>query len=363
MNGKQRAADPTGMNTLKYSSLKGYVDAICKLWRGQVARGTASPARHPRGDLVKNLLGSYQRNCDKKRRADRVDRGSNTIIDTYSHDQFKEVCRAFWGNLTTVPLGIRLRSLADFLMRHHMLLRGQSTRHADLADLFTLPDLKEGITPCQPLILTMGHGKMNQYGKMEYAGALRNKDPVICPLGALAIYLFWRWEFSGEPFPNFSHRAAWYDRKLFPPSVNAACKAAEQGEEAARCLDQGLPAERLYYGDSGDSEEEETDDSSDSESDMEEDLSGEEESDSEAEQKRCAERRLLRKRKGAPKGYSYKTQHKWMARAFSECGIKTSAVTHTGRKAGALHMEMMGLGIESIRRHGKLCKSEALNKM
>ena len=154
-----------------------------------------------------------------------------------------------------------------------------------------------------------------------------------------------------------------YDRKLFPPSVNAACKAAEQGEEAARCLDQGLPAERLYYGDSGDSEEEETDDSSDSESDMEEDLSGEEESDSEAEQKRCAERRLLRKRKGAPKGYSYKTQHKWMARAFSECGIKTSAVTHTGRKAGALHMEMMGLGIESIRRHGKLCKSEALNKM
>jgi len=257
----------------------------------------------------------------------------------------------FWGNLTTVPLGIRLRSLADFLMRHHMLLRGQSTRHADLADLLTLPDLKEGITPCQPLILTMGHGKMNQYGRMEYAGALRNKDPVICTLGALAVYLFWRWEFSGEPFPDFSHRAAWYDRKLFPPSVNAACKAAAQGEEAARCLDQGLPAERLYYEESGD---EETDGSSDSESDMEEELNGEEESDSEAEEKRCAERRLLRKKRGAPKGYSYKTQHKWMARAFSECGIKTSAITHTGRKAGALHLEMMGLGIESIRRHGKL---------
>jgi hypothetical protein len=49
-----------------------------------------------------------------------------------------------------------------------------------------------------------------------------------------------------------------YDRKLFPPSVNVACKAAEQGEEAARCLDQGLPAERLYY---GDCDGEETDDS------------------------------------------------------------------------------------------------------
>ncbi|KAN0066630.1 Transcriptional activator of glycolytic enzymes domain containing protein [Elaphomyces granulatus] len=307
MNGKQRAADPTGMNILlsKVMSML-YASFGAARWQGALL------ALH---DI---LVATWSRICS-----------------VHTEGIFKEVCRAFWGNLTTVPLGIRLRSLADFLMRHHMLLRGQSTRHADLADLFTLPDLKEGITPCQPLILTMGHGKMNQYGKMEYAGALRNKDPVICPLGALAIYLFWRWEFSGEPFPNFSHRAA------------------EQGEEAARCLDQGLPAERLYYGDSGDSEEEETDDSSDSESDMEEDLSGEEESDSEAEQKRCAERRLLRKRKGAPKGYSYKTQHKWIARAFSECGIKTSAVTHTGRKAGALHMEMMGLGIESIRRHGR----------
>jgi hypothetical protein len=80
----------------------------------------------------------------------------------------------------------------------------------------------------------------------------------------------WRWEFSGEPFLNFSHRAAGYRRKLFPPSVNnTACKAAEQGEEAARCLGQGLPAERLYYGDwDGD----ETDDSSNFESDVGEEL-------------------------------------------------------------------------------------------
>jgi centromere DNA-binding complex CBF3 subunit-like protein len=61
----------------------------------------------------------------------------------------------------------------------------QSTRHVDLADLFTLPDLEEGITPCQALILTTDHGKMNQYGRMEYAGALRHKDSVICSLGAL----------------------------------------------------------------------------------------------------------------------------------------------------------------------------------
>lgn len=58
----------------------------------------------------------------------------------------------------------------------------------------------------------------------------------------------------------------------FPLSVNAACKAAEQGEEAVHCLDQGLLTERLYY---GDCEDEETDDSSNFQSDtMEEELSG-----------------------------------------------------------------------------------------
>ena len=85
--GKQRVADLTGVDGSKYSSLKGYTDAICQLWRGQVARGIASPARHPRGDLVKNLLSSHRRESDRKRRGDRVDRGSNTISDTYSHDK------------------------------------------------------------------------------------------------------------------------------------------------------------------------------------------------------------------------------------------------------------------------------------
>jgi hypothetical protein len=247
-------------------------------------------------------------------------------------------------------VGITLRSLSDFLMRHHMLLRGQSTRHADLADLCTLPDLEEGVTPCRPLILTMGHGKTNQAGRIEYAGALRHKDPVLCSLGAIAFYFFWRWEFSGEPFLNFSYRAAWYDRKVFPPNVDLACKAAGQGEEAACRLSEGLPVEQLQYAEDG----EETDISSAFSSDDEEEPTDEEESDSEAERERYAERLRLKKRRGAPKGYSYKTQHKWVARAFGECGIQSTAVTHTGRKTGALLMELMGLAFESIRRHGKL---------
>ena len=125
-----------------------------------------------------------------------------------------------------------------------------------------------------------------------------------------------RWHSSGDGNSVGNHfSTSLPHRKLFPPNVNnAACKVAEQGEEAARCLDQGLPAERLYYGDCDDDE---TDDSSNFESDVGEELSDEEESDPEAEQKRRAERQLLKKEGGAPKGYSYKTQHKLVARAFT----------------------------------------------
>ena len=42
--------------------------------------------------------------------------------------------------------------------------------------------------PC--MVMMMHQGKMNQFGKVEYMGCLRNIDPVLCPLSALAFYFF-----------------------------------------------------------------------------------------------------------------------------------------------------------------------------
>ena len=44
--------------------------------------------------------------------------------------------------------------------------------------------------PVLCMIMTMRQGKTNQHGKLEYMGCLRNIDPVICPLSALAFYFF-----------------------------------------------------------------------------------------------------------------------------------------------------------------------------
>jgi Centromere DNA-binding protein complex CBF3 subunit, domain 2 len=40
--------------------------------------------------------------------------------------------------------------------------------------------------------MTMNGSKTDQFGRLETMGAFRNKDPFICPLGALGFYLLFR---------------------------------------------------------------------------------------------------------------------------------------------------------------------------
>ena len=60
----------------------------------------------------------------------------------------------------------------------------------------------------------MSNGKTNQFGKVQYMGTLRNRDVRLCPVGALALYLFHRWHGSGEAFPALESRRSWYLTKL-----------------------------------------------------------------------------------------------------------------------------------------------------
>ena len=58
-------------------------------------------------------------------------------------------------------------------------------------------------------------GKMNHQGNIESCGALRHRDYRVCPVGALAVYLFWRWHCSGESFPVFRKSEDWFTIRLF----------------------------------------------------------------------------------------------------------------------------------------------------
>jgi hypothetical protein len=72
--------------------------------------------------------------------------------------------------------------------------------------------------PC--MIMAMRQGKQNQHGKIEYMGCMRNVDPILCPLSALAVYLFNRWGKHGaQPFPSFRQPEDYYGHYVFPGSV------------------------------------------------------------------------------------------------------------------------------------------------
>ena len=79
------------------------------------------------------------------------------------------------------------------LAGHHLVLRGESRRLMELADcsLLEYPP-EEGATPCLALVCLLSNGKTNKTGRQEYIGAFRHKDPLLCIMGALAQYLFWR---------------------------------------------------------------------------------------------------------------------------------------------------------------------------
>ena len=73
--------------------------------------------------------------------------------------------------------------------------RGDDCRRWQFADMFTMEYdcLRHRIGPCEfrPLYFCRYEGKViPRTGKTEYQAMVRARDPVVCPLGSLAMYLF-----------------------------------------------------------------------------------------------------------------------------------------------------------------------------
>jgi hypothetical protein len=115
----------------------------------------------------------------------------------------------------TDPPNKALRIRLDLLLGHFLVLRGENRRGAELADLSCrLLPKQEGTTPCYMAMLCISNGKTNKFGKKQYGGVLRHRDPLLCTISALAMYFFYRWHTSKEPTPTFRERKDWYNTKV-----------------------------------------------------------------------------------------------------------------------------------------------------
>lgn len=209
--GNKRQKDSNGVPLpLGKESIEGYCKAIVDLFKEQLALGDNMASNHPRGKALKSFLESLQRNEDARKRSVYSDRGLGTMLDGYTDEEMRSISKYFFANHGNSGFRNRL----DFLLGHNTLTRGESRRAYQLADIFMIKALKEGPTDCWALVTIMKQGKCNQFGRIEYGAAFRNKDILICPVGALGLYLFWRFHVEGEPFPDMSRRSKWYDIHL-----------------------------------------------------------------------------------------------------------------------------------------------------
>lgn len=97
-----------------------------------------------------------------------------------------------------------MRTSADFLAAHSMLLRGEIRRGVQLADMFTVTLRNEGPTWCPLMIWVSRNGKTNKFNNVVYHYVARHRDVLKCAMSQVAFYLFRWWE--NEAPPTFQWR-------------------------------------------------------------------------------------------------------------------------------------------------------------
>ncbi|KAG2228006.1 hypothetical protein INT45_012030 [Circinella minor] len=138
----------------------------------------------------------------KTRRENYVDRGIGTLNDGYNYDEMVSVSLYFFDRATESEM----RNRASFLMHHMMMLRGESSRFAEFADLFgmSFPEDEIHSTSFPVFAFHTDFGKILSNGNQSNFATIRHKDFRVCAFGAVAFYLFYRFHISNEKFPEFT---------------------------------------------------------------------------------------------------------------------------------------------------------------
>ena len=209
--------------TLGISAVKAYVAAIVDLWSFQKSKGL-NPHPNPRGEALNGVLRARTRGEHRRRLLEFADRAAGTLQDGYDEAKMVDAVRFCWQDRQQKRQSIEpyLRTAADFLLAHNVLLRSESRLAAEFPDFSTIPLPGEGPTPCFPMIMIMDNGKMNPLGRLEYGAVMRHRNPLLCTMAHTAFYLFYRWNIAGETPPCFRQRQQWYGLHLI------------KGEHAAR---------------------------------------------------------------------------------------------------------------------------------
>jgi hypothetical protein len=128
-----------------------------------------------------------------------------------------------------------MRDRVMLLLCHFFLLRSDNVRTMNLCDLTSRTLKTSDPTEFTLFCGLTNEGKVNKAGRKEMNAVVRNKDPRICLVSAMAIYLAYRFDVwpDGVP-PDFSSRESWYNVKLIISTMGIVNRQGPRQEKVAQ---------------------------------------------------------------------------------------------------------------------------------
>ena len=87
--------------------------------------------------------------------------------------------------------------------------------------MFVMEFPNEGTQPCHCWSFMVDNGKTNDTSKRQFMGCMRHKEVLFCSQGALAQYLFHRFQIAKHPWPHFKSLSLWDRIKLLEGTVDS----------------------------------------------------------------------------------------------------------------------------------------------
>lgn len=144
---------------ISVSALANQVSALVDLWNEQ-RQAEGNSFTTPRDKDVKELLMTYKRETNYRRIVERADRGIGTPLEQLQNPH--DAIRILSGHFTSANTSDGLRNNVIMLFSLAAILRGETMRKLELADMFTL-DLSYNERTIQALVLCQTQGSSPIY--------------------------------------------------------------------------------------------------------------------------------------------------------------------------------------------------------
>ena len=220
---------PDPKNPLGFSQINTYCSTVRNIWSEQVANNANSLAWDLVHDArIKEIMSMCKKRTPRIKRARYDEKLDDQFSPFQSIEQLEPIEAWFWGQGKKSRQGCftSLRARCTLLWCYTGVLRSESLFLGELSDLVDFrAQRKQHSDPMEVTVMQMHTGKTIDSDKRQYGRALRHIDPCRCAVGALGLYLLYRFDYSGEmedgKRPDFTDNSSWFDIKILTDGSDA----------------------------------------------------------------------------------------------------------------------------------------------